>query len=277
MTRVWKRLLTAVLLLTATLLLLTAGVVLYSVWQNQTITVREYTVSHKQIPSAFDGKRIVQLTDLHNKDFGDELVEHVRSLSPDILVITGDWIGMNDRDITPAKTQASALAKLAPTYYVAGNHEAASPVWNELRTHLETIGITILENTAVRLEQNGEAIQLAGMFDPEFSTHLWRDFAPLVEHELYTVLLFHRPEYMEEAMGFGADLILSGHTHGGQIRLPFIGAVFAPNQGWFPRYDVGRFDSGDSTMIIGQGLGESVYMRILTPPEIVVVNLQSKE
>lgn len=275
--RIRKQILTVTIGLMAAALLFAAGVVLYSIWQNQTIIVTEYTVAHKQIPASFNGKRIVQLTDLHNKDFDEDLTERVRSLSPDILVITGDWIGMIDTDITAAKAQATALAEIAPIYYVPGNHEAVSPMWNELRAHLEAVGITVLENTAVRLEQDGDAIQLAGMFDHEFSTHLWRDFAPLVEHDLYTVLLLHRPEFFEEAVGFGADLMLSGHTHGGQIRLPLIGAVFAPNQGWFPKYDVGRFESGDSSLIVGQGLGESVYMRILTPPEIVVIHLQSQE
>ena len=246
----------------------------YSAWQNRTIHITEYTVSHKEIPSAFDGKRIVHLTDLHNKDFGDELTDTVASLKPDIIVITGDWIGMVDTDITVAKQQATALAGIAPIYYVAGNHEATSTLREELFAHLKAVGITLLENSAVVWEEDGQSIQLLGMFDPEFSTHLWRDFAPLVQQELYNVLLFHRPEYLEEAASFGADLIFSGHTHGGQIRLPLIGAVFAPNQGFFPTYDVGRFESGDTTMIIGQGLGESVYVRILTPPEIVVVTLE---
>lgn len=246
-----------------------------SAFQNRTVHVSEYIVAHDDIPAAFDGKRIVQLTDLHNKDFGDRLTALVRSLEPDILVITGDWIGMTDKDITVAKRQASALTDIAPVYFVTGNHEKESPLWGELRAHLESCGITVLENTSAYWEEDGEKVQLVGIFDPEFSTHLWRDFEPLVEKERYSVLLYHRPEYFEEAAGYGADLILSGHTHGGQIRLPWIGAVYAPNQGFFPRYDVGRFDTDGSTMIVGQGLGESVYFRILTPPEVVAVTLQS--
>ena len=248
---------------------------IYSAHQNKTIHVTEYTVTHDEIPAAFDGKRIVQLTDLHNKDFGDDLTTLIKSLEPDILVITGDWIGMDDTNITAAKKQASVLSSIAPTYYVTGNHEAVAKAWDELGPYLLECGIKVLKNKATYWEENGEKIQLVGMYDPEFSTHLWRDFAPLVEEELYTVFLFHRPEYFEDAVGYGADLILSGHTHGGQIRLPLIGAVYAPNQGWFPTYDVGRFDKDDATMIVGQGLGESVYFRILTPPEVVVVNLKA--
>ncbi len=255
------------------------GVVLgiYSAYQNKTIRVSAYTVTHEDIPASFDGKRIVQLTDLHNKDFGDGLTALVASLKPDIIVITGDWIGKTDADITIAKEQASALCGVAPIYYVTGNHEAQSPCWDELGRHLISCGVKVLKNKATYWEENDEKIQLVGMYDPEFSTHLWRDFAPLAEDELYTVFLFHRPEYFEQAAGYGADLILSGHTHGGQIRLPLIGAVYAPNQGWFPRYDVGRFDIEGATMIVGQGLGESVYFRILTPPEVVVVDLKTKE
>ncbi len=247
----------------------------YSAHQNQTIHVTAYTVTHAQIPASFEGKRLVQLTDLHNKDFGEELTELVRSLSPDVIVVTGDWIGKIDTDITVAKKQASALVGIAPIYYVAGNHEASTSLWPELEQHLRDIGFVILENEAVEWEEDGETIQLVGVFDPEFSTHLWRDYAPLVKDELYSVLLYHRPERIDEAVSFGADLVLSGHTHGGQIRLPWIGSVYAPNQGWFPAYDVGEYTFGDTTMIVGQGLGESVYFRVLTPPEVVVVTLDS--
>lgn len=251
-----------------------AGLVIYSVQQNKTIRVSEYVVSHDDIPVTFDGKRIVQLSDLHNADFGGELTALVRSLAPDILVITGDWISKDDTDISVAKEQAKALVGIAPIYYVAGNHEARSSLWAELNTYLRDIGITVLDGEAVLWEENGETVQLVGIFDPEYSTHLWRDFAPLVQEDRYTVLLFHRPEYLEEAAQFGADLILSGHTHGGQIRLPLIGALYAPNQGLFPTYDVGRFETDDTTMIVSEGLGVSAYMRILAPPEVVVVTLK---
>lgn len=273
--RTLRIVLTAWIAAVAVLALSVVGVLGYSAWQNQTICLTEYTVTHKDIPAAFEGQRIVQITDLHNKDFGEELTALVKAQAPDILVITGDWISRDDTDLTVAKRQAKALIGIAPIYYVAGNHEAESALGEELLAYLEALGIEILENRAVEWTVEEETVQLIGMFDPEFSTHLWRDFAPNVNREQYSILLFHRPEYLEEAAQYGADLILTGHTHGGQIRLPLIGAVFAPNQGFFPTYDVGRFASGDTTMIVCQGLGESVAVRVLTPPELVVVTLDS--
>lgn len=251
------------------------GLIVVSCVQNQTIRVTPYTVTHKDIPAAFDGKRIVQLSDLHNCDFGDRLTTLVKEQSPDIIVITGDWIGENDTDITVAKRQAAALCGIAPIYYVAGNHESQSAFNTELFVYLEELGFIVLDSEAAEWRIGDEAIQLIGMYDPEFSTHLYRDAAPYVKTDMYSVLLFHRPEYFKTAVSLDFDLILSGHAHGGQIRLPLIGALYAPNQGWFPEYDVGRYTEGDTTMIVNQGLGVSVLMRVLAPPEITVITLDS--
>lgn len=272
-----KRWVRCTLIVCVSLLLLAVlfgGVLLaYSAEQNKTILVTHYTVSHEDIPDTFKGKRIVQLSDLHNVDFGDQLATKVAAAKPDILVITGDWISYSDVDITIAKEALDSIIGIAPIYYVTGNHEARSAVYDELEAYLLENGVTILRNEAVLWTIGEESVQIVGTDDPEFSAHLWRDMAPLVEEELYTILLYHRPEFLEEAAGYNADLILSGHTHGGQIRLPLIGAIYAPNQGWFPKYDVGRFVQDDTTMIVSQGLGESDYFRVLTPPEIVVVTL----
>lgn len=268
-------------IIVAAVILLTCGggvaIYAYSVEQNKTIVVTPYTVSHKQIPASFGGKRIVQVSDLHNKDFGDQMIQAVAKQDPDIIVITGDWISRNTRDdITPAKRQAEALTQIAPVYYVTGNHEAWASRWSELYIALLECGVTVMENDALLWEENGEAVQLLGMFDPEFSAHLVYHVEPNVKEEYYNILLMHRPEYAPDAAACGIDLMFSGHTHGGQIRLPLIGSLYAPDQGWFPEYDVGRFEVGDMTMILTQGLGEATSMRILTPPEIVVVTLQSE-
>lgn len=245
------------------------SLVWYSHEQNKTILVTSYTVSNRQIPAAFDGKRIVHLTDLHSKDFGDQLTEKVKEQYPDIIVITGDWINCYDDDHEVALRQAAALVEIAPVYYVPGNHEVISLVYEELFAKLRKIGFTVLENEAVDWVIGEERVQLVGVLDPEFGMSVRRDFAPNVDEERYSIVLHHRPDYFEEMSQYGADLLLCGHTHGGQIRLPFVGAVYGL------KYDVGRHDCEDSTMILSQGLGESAAMRILTPPEMVVVTLDS--
>ncbi len=274
-----RRLLTviAVVLAVCVLLCTIGGICLvrYSKEQNKTILVTEYTVAHPDIPAAFDGKKIVHLTDLHNKDFGNQLTERVKAAAPDIIVITGDWIGYIDTDITVAKRQIEEIAAIAPVYYVGGNHEILSVYWGELFEHMAACGVTLLRSDALLWEEGGEVVQIIGAHDTEFGMSLWGNAKTLPIEELYSILLFHRPEYFEEAAASGVDLMLSGHTHGGQIRLPLIGAVYAPNQGLFPKYDAGRFEQDDATLIVSQGLGESVYMRILCPPEMVVITLDA--
>ncbi len=251
------------------------ALIIYSAEQNKTIILSEYTVTHADIPAAFEGKRILQLTDFHNTDFGEQLTTFVKAQAPDIIVITGDWISRDDSDIAVAKRQANALVGIAPVYYVAGNHEAYSPFYEELCTYFDSLGFFLLDSATTEWREGDEAVQMIGLYDPEFSTHLHRDAAPLVDEERYTILLYHRPEYLEQAAEHKMDLVLSGHSHGGQVRLPLIGAVYASNQGLFPKYDRGRFTCGETTMIVSQGLGQSSFMRILTPPEVVVVTLDS--
>jgi len=271
-----KKILTAAGVSVAVVLIVFVTVLaVYSAWQNKTVHITAYTVEHEDIPKAFDGKRIVHLTDLHNKDYGGELQELVAAQNPDIIVITGDWIGMMDEDLTPAKEQVRPLVDIAPVYFVPGNHERYSERWPQMQECLTACGVTVMENIALNWEQDGQAIQLIGVFDSEFGYHLHTKLAPLVQEEMFSLLLYHRPERFPQAAELGVDLLLCGHTHGGQIRLPWIGAIFAPDQGWFPKYDVGRFEMDGSTMLVGQGLGESVYFRILTPPEIVVVTLKT--
>ena len=276
---VWKRLLRATLITVLVLALLVVfgggALVLYSMEQNKTVHVSHYTVTDDKIPASFEGKRIVLLGDLHNNDFGDQLPMCVREQQPDIILIVGDWISRYDTDITPALEAAKALTAIAPVYYTAGNHEAWAPMWADLCQGLADCGVHILNSSTVLWMENGEAVQLIGMFDTEYSTHIVRDAAPLIEPELYSIFMLHRPEYGPEAASFGFDLMLSGHTHGGQIRLPLIGAVYAPNQGWFPEYDVGKFEVDGMDLIVTQGLGVSGLMRVLAPPEAVVITLDS--
>ena len=176
---------------------------------------------------------------------------------------------------------------IAPVYYVTGNHEARIEEYEELITGLEKAGVHVLDNESVEIENSGDRIALAGMKDPSFVTdYLFGDSQTVAKNalaefisdeDIYTVLLSHRPELFESYVECRADLVFSGHAHGGQFRFPFVGGVVAPNQGLFPKYDAGVYSKEGTYMIVSRGIGNSILpFRINNRPEIVLVELQSE-
>lgn len=271
-----------ILLLTATVVIALA---IYLFWGNNSIKTTEYSVSPDNLPDGFDGYRIVQISDLHNKDFGSVLTEKIASLSPDIIVITGDII-----DSYHTKTEVSAefvnqVCKIAPVYYVTGNHESRIDEYASFRTQIEEYGVNILENENVFIEKNGDEICITGVNDANFfgTFELYENqlkFEKMLaelsgETEGKTsILLSHRPEHIDIYAKNGFDLVFSGHAHGGQIRLPFVGGLFAPGQGFFPEYTSGVYSKGKTNMIVSRGLGNSLFpFRVFNRPEIVVCDL----
>lgn len=176
--------------------------------------------------------------------------------------------------------------KIAPCYYVTGNHEARASEYDALKTGLIKLGVTVLENEKTELERDGEKITLIGVKDPSFSSdYLFHDEEAIMEAQLkalvdkddgFTLLLSHRPELFEIYVTCNADLVLSGHAHGGQFRLPFIGGLAAPNQGLFPKYDAGLFSEGKTKMLVSRGIGNSIFpFRFNNRPEIILIELQT--
>lgn len=260
------------LILSLILFLISVGIFLH--WNNTALQVTEYTVHSDRIPEGFDGYKIVQISDLHNTAFHD-LPEKITALSPDIIVITGDIVHASPMD--NALAFARQAVKIAPTYYVPGNHEHRMD-YETLFEELQEIGVTVLRNRSVSLGKSGDAICLAGIEDPIFypDETVEDKLRPLVQADTYTVALSHRPNLFDSYVSCGADLVLSGHVHGGQFRLPFVGGLYAPNQGLFPKYDAGLFTEGKTNMIISRGLGNSAFpFRLFNRPEIVAVTLRS--
>lgn len=268
------------------LLLLLAVLVGWIVWDNNRITVTEYTIKDNEIPESFSGYRIVQISDLHNAEFGSEnelLLNNIRLLQPDIIVLTGDLIDSYHTDVDISLAFVRQAVQIAPTYYVFGNHEVRIPdAYRRLKAGMEEAGVVILEES-ILLKRDSEVLTLVGVPDPSAfgvdSQAYTKAIDSLLEERIsdkstYSVLLCHRPEVFDAFVENGVDLVFTGHTHGGQIRLPLIGAVFAPDQGLFPAYDAGIFTKEDTTMIISRGLGNSSFpFRIDCPPEIVVATL----
>ena len=275
------------------LLLAVIGIVLiiWTLWGNTALQVNEITVTSDRIPPAFSGFRIAQVSDLHNAEFGEgnaELLQMLSECGPDIIVITGDLVDSSRTDIDVALAFAGEAAKIAPTYYVTGNHEVAISQYDLLKAGLETAGVIVLEDEAISLEYQGESIMLIGLSDPDATIKgdLFGEVPAMVSTKLrnlmdgdsgYTVLLSHRPELFETYVSSGVDLVLSGHAHGGQFRLPFVGGLIAPNQGLFPKYDAELYAGGDTNMVVSRGIGNSIIpIRFHNRPEIVVVELLSK-
>ena len=256
---------------------------------NTKLEITEYYVTSSRLPDSFDGFEVAQISDLHNAEFGDaneDLLRLLSQIKPDVIVLTGDLIDSRQTDIEIALDFAGKAAQIAPVYFVSGNHEARVPEYAELKMGLTEAGVIILENQKVQITREGESITLMGIQDPSFHTdYLFGDAESVSrqaitslqnESDGYTVLLSHRPELFDLYVNTGVDLVFSGHAHGGQFRLPVLGGLVAPNQGFFPKYDAGQFIEENTTMIVSRGVGNSIIpIRVNNRPEIIVVTLRA--
>ncbi len=267
-------------------------VIIWTIWGNTALMVNTVTVTAGRIPAAFSGFRIAQVSDLHNAEFGENNARLIGLLSesrPDIIVITGDLVDSGHTDIDIAVSFAEEADRIAPVYYVTGNHEARLSQYDRLRNGLEAAGVSMLEDRAVELERDGEKITLVGLSDPDFTVRgdVFGEVPAMVSTKLesladtessYAILLSHRPELFESYVGSDIDLVLSGHAHGGQFRLPFIGGLVAPNQGLFPKYDAGVYMESSTQMVVSRGIGNSIIpVRFNNRPEIVIVELFARQ
>jgi predicted MPP superfamily phosphohydrolase len=259
-------------------------------WGNVVVTVTEYVVECEGLPAPFSGFRIAQISDLHNAEFGEgnvRLINKLKNTRPDIIVLTGDTIDSHRTNVAVAISFCEEAVKIAPTYFITGNHEARLDTeYKELKKAIENFGVVVLENESIMLEIDGEKINLVGIHDPAFmdvseeedcEKAAVAELERLTSVEYFDLVLVHRPGYFKKYAATEADLLLCGHHHGGQFRLPFIGGLFAPGQGFFPEYDSGVYAENGTTMVISRGIGNSSFpIRFNNPPEIVVVELLSK-
>ena len=253
------------------------------------LKVTQYIVESASLPAAFDSFTIAQISDLHNDSFGKNnkrLLNKLKKSTPDIIVITGDIADSSGTENAIAFVEQAV--QIAPTYYVTGNHESWMENYKELELAIRDKGATVLRNETVFLFRESQVIALTGIDDPQFfKTSIEPGQATDMESALiylsdntvpYQILLSHRPEKFDKYCENGYDLVFSGHAHGGQFRFPFIGGLYAPNQGLFPEYDAGTFTQNDTTMVVSRGLGNSVPIpRIGNRPEIVITQLNCEK
>ena len=268
---------------------LLAALVIWIAWGNSALELNIYTITGSRLPKAFDGYRIAHISDLHNAEMGKEnedLLDMLRTAAPDMIVITGDLIDSRHTEVEIALRFIQEAVTIAPCYYVTGNHEARVAAYDELKAGMTAAGVTILEDRCTEITVAGESICLIGVNDPSFRTdYLFGDAEMEIRSKLaaihrnseaFTILLSHRPELFEVYADQEIDLVFSGHAHGGQFRLPFIGGVVAPNQGLFPEYDAGIYTDGATNMVVSRGVGNSIIpFRFNNRPEVILIELRT--
>ena len=264
------------------------ALVIWIAWGNTALELNTYTISSSKLPQSFDGYRIAHVSDLHNAEIGKEngkLLTMLRDAGPDMIAITGDLIDSRNTDIEVALQFVREAVKIAPCYYVTGNHVARVNEYGELKAGMEAAGVTVLEDAKAEISLEGKTITVIGVNDPSYQTdYLFGDSETVMNTRLeelhteddgFTILLSHRPELFATYAEHNVDLVLSGHAHGGQFRMPFIGGLVAPNQGLFPEYDAGIYTEGNTNMLVSRGIGNSILpFRINNRPEVILVELQ---
>ena len=258
-------------------------------WGNKALELNEITIDSENLPEAFEGFRIAHVSDLHNDEFGKDnikLLKLIENADPDIIAVTGDIIDSYTTDVEIALSFMGKAQQIAPCYYVNGNHEGRVPDdYQTLKEGLEACGVTVLENESLLLERAGECIRLTGVSDPGFETdYLYGDTEGVMrrhlteliaDNENFNLLLSHRPELLGVYADFDVDLVLSGHAHGGQFRLPFVGGLYAPNQGLMPEIDAGLYTEDNTKLIVSRGIGNSLFpFRLNNRPEVILVTLE---
>ena len=247
------------------------------------LEISRYEVNSKKLPESFDGFKIVQLSDLHGAEFGEdgmELVDKVGALDPDMIALTGDFV-TDEGDLAAVEKLAARLVKLCPVYFVSGNHEFGSGLAVKVRNILERAGVKYLSNEYLTINRGDDEILLGGvedplayadMLSPDELAQKMNDAAP----DAFKILLGHRNYWMTEYPELPVDLIFCGHAHGGLIRIPGVGGLIGTDRRLFPDFDAGEYNNGRYTLIVSRGLGNSVSIpRIFNRPEIVCVELSS--
>lgn len=274
------------------LLIFSIGIILgFIIYKgNTTVGTSFYEIDSNRLPPSFEGYKIVQLSDLHDAKFGEnheDVVRQVKNIAPNAIFITGDLIDSNRYNLEQSLILVKELQHEAPIYFVTGNHEISTNDVNRIKESLQQLGVRVLSNEReVITSDKNESIAIGGIEDPLSSTFEDEDavknsVAYTFENlpsEMFKILLSHRPELFDIYVDNQVDLTFSGHAHGGQFRLPGVGGLLSPGQGWFPKLTSGIHEQDDSQIVVSRGLGNSLMpLRLFNQPEIVVVTLRKSE
>lgn len=262
------------------------------------VDITRYTVKSDKISNQFDDYTIVQLSDFHSKGYKDTtgiIIKEIEKINPDIIVMTGDMVSFDMENIDEFQNLINSLATNYPIYYINGNHEELVGMlkpkeYDTFLKDIKDLGVAVLKNNCIELIKGEESINLyeinipldeeSGLYvtSEQLDDNYINDTLSNVDENKFNILLAHNPLFIDDYSEWGADLVLSGHMHGGIIRIPIIGVgIASPEKDYFPKYDAGEFKIGDTTMIVNRGIGTSSSgLRIFNKPEISVITLESK-
>ncbi|WDH76663.1 metallophosphoesterase [Exiguobacterium marinum] len=275
----------------STLLFVVLSILLFTATYNA-LTVRTYNVTSEKL-SVDESLRIVLLSDLHSASYGYKqsiLIDQVRAQEPDLIALPGDLLDRY-RSPEPAFELIEGLAGIAPMYFVTGNHEiddSEDYVRHNVKNVFRSHGVTVLENEWEPITINEIELVVGGLEDPlrtyteniygSWETDAASSMQNVESNDTFNVLLSHRAEEVDTYADLPFDLVLSGHAHGGQVRIPYLlNGLFAPDQGFFPKYAGGLYEHETFTHVIGRGFNYSFNVpRIYNPPEIVVIDVHGK-
>ena len=257
--------------------------------------ITSYDITSKKIPKSFHGYKIAHLSDLHGALHGagnEELIRAIDQAQPDLIVMTGDMMDHRGGAVKNALDLCRKLAKRYPVYYAIGNHEQtlAKPVWQDAVHELCDMDVRILDNQKLELTVDGRSIDVYGLTTPmvyykdplgeyergvELTKGHVTDLLGVSDKARFKLLLAHNPLYFPAYYNWGADLTLSGHVHGGIIRIPGLGGLLSPDMTFFPKYDAGHFKRNGRHLIVSRGLGNNFLFRICNKPELIFITLTS--
>lgn len=279
-------------------LLLLLLLIIFFIWRlyvdENLIEVSHFEVESEKIPQSFDGFKIIQISDLHSKEFKNDnepLVDLIDTENPDIVVLTGDMVTANQSEYTVFFSLVEKISPKYETYYIYGNHEQALDDMHRdiICDFLTEHGVKVLKNESVELIKDNQKIELYGLwYSKKYYSKGNSSWTLDVEHvteligkptdDFYTILLSHNPRYYDVYKEWGADLTLSGHVHGGMVRFPIVGAIFSPDEGFLPRYDAGLYgNEDDKKLVVSRGLGRgSTGFRLFNRPDLVSITLHKK-
>ncbi|RDU24793.1 metallophosphoesterase [Anaerosacchariphilus polymeriproducens] len=255
------------------------------IFENQ-LGITTYEYKSNKIPENFNNYSIVQISDLHSSYFGkeqDELIDAVSKSKPDLILLTGDMIDRKNTDYNSVSILFEKLVQLAPVYAISGNHELESDtIYNKMNTLYLTYGITLLDNKSTQISRGNSKIQIAGLkhwgsMSYKCTSYYVEKNTPHLENNTFGILLNHRSDMLSYFSKSNYSLVLSGHTHGGIIRLPYFGGLINNDATLLPKYDSGIFTENQTTLIVNRGLGNSNFIpRVYNPPEIIHILLKVK-